>query len=96
MVYFAKHHSAVGFTSVELRQFLKCATAVLVVCAQYRKSHQHLIGVQSRVMSLQIRCLGVLYRLDHILWYQLHRMVYAGKMLDGVEYHGGTRTEKRA
>lgn len=45
MVDLAEHHSRVYLTTVEFREFFKRATAILVIGAQHRESHEHFVGV---------------------------------------------------
>lgn len=91
LVNVAQHHRGVNLTPCKFGQFLERAAAVLVLLAQQRQGHENLVGVQTRVAALEVACLGVLYRLYERLRYQLHPVVYAGKMLHRVEYQRGTR-----
>ena len=72
--------------TLELRQLLESAAAVLVVGAQHGERHKNLVGVQTRIAATQIVGLGVLNRLDDMLGNELHGVVDAGELLDGVEY----------
>lgn len=94
MVYFAEHHCGMGLAAIELGQFLKGATAVLVVGGDYREGHEHFVSVKARVDAAQIGGLGVLDRLDHILGDEFDGVLDAGEVLDGVEYQRGARTQK--
>ena len=64
--------------SVQFGKFLERATAVFVVCAHHRQRHKHFVGVQPRIMAVEKTCLGMLYRLDQLLWYQFQLMIDAG------------------
>ena len=80
-----------SLAAFELRQCFESLAAVVVVGAEHRKSHEYLVGVQSRVAASQIARLRVLDRFDHVLRYELDLMVDAGKMFEGVEQQGGAR-----
>lgn len=80
MVDFAKHHSGMSLTTVELREGLKSLLAVFIMSAEHRQSHEHLIAVQTGIMALQVGGLGVLNRFDHILRNKFEIMVDTGEM----------------
>ena len=52
--------------------------------------------MQARITAAKILGLGLLYRLYHLLRYELHIVVDAGKMLHRVEQEGRTRPEQVA
>ena len=82
-------------TSAELRQLRKRLSAPVVNIRQYRQSHKHLVGVESRIMPTKIIHLGILYRFDHRLRNQFGVVVDTGKMLHHIEQQGGTATEQK-
>ena len=77
-------------TAGKLRKLGQCPAALVIRNAQQRKRHQHLIGMQPRIMSVKISNLRLLDRLDHITRQKLYIMVNAGQMLDSVQYQCGT------
>ena len=96
MVDLAKHHSRVYLTTVEFREFFKRATAILVIGAQHRESHEHLVGVETRIAAAQIVDFRILYRFDHCLRNKFDRMIYTGEIFHGIEYESCARSEQRA
>ena len=95
-VHFAKHNRAMNLTATQLRQLFQCLAAVLVVLREYRERHEHLIGMQTRVVTAKIIGLGVLYRFDHRLRNELCCVVDSGKMFRHVKQKSGATAQQRA
>ena len=85
MIYFAEHDGGMSLAALQLRQTFQCFAALFVMQAEHGEGHQHLVGVQARVVPVQQVDLGLLDGLDHLLRDQLHVVVDVGQMLGGVE-----------
>ena len=60
-----------SLTATQLWQTLEGHAAVLVVGTEYRQGYEHLIGMQTWVVSPEILCLCLLNRLNQVLRNQL-------------------------
>lgn len=71
--------------AVEARQLRQCLRTAFIALAQHRQCDQHLVGMQARVMPLQVRNLGMLDRRNHLLRQQFHRVVDMRQMFRGID-----------
>lgn len=94
-VHFAQHNRAMNLAAAQLRQLFQCLAAVLIVLREHRERHEHLVGMQTRVVTAKIIGLGILYRLDHRLRNELCCMVDSSKMLRYVKQKGSATAQQR-
>ena len=66
-VYLGKHNCRMGLAAIETWQLPQSLGTTLIAQTQNRQCHQHLISMQTRVMTLQVRNLGVLDRLYQLV-----------------------------
>lgn len=95
-VHFAEHFGGVHLTSAKLREDFEGPAAVFVIAREDGEGYEDFVGVQARVVAVQVFGLGVLYRLYEGLWDELEVVVDAGEVLDGVEEERGTGAEELA
>ena len=81
--------------AVEFRQLRKCPAAIVVPVAQDGKRDEHLIGMQTRIVAVEIHHLRLLDRLYQVRGYQLKAMVDTCKMLGRVQEQRCAWSEQR-
>ena len=52
-VHFTEHHGGVHLATIKKRKTLKGTTTVFIMFAQYGKSNEHFVGVQTRVIAVK-------------------------------------------
>lgn len=91
---FREHHGGVYLTSAKLRELRQSEAAVFIGLGHDGKGHEHFVGMQAGVVASEVLHFRGLDRLDHCLRDELHAVVNARKVLDGIEDKGGAGPEE--
>ena len=84
-IHLGEHDCRMGLAAIETWQLAQCLGTTLIALTQDRQRHQHLVGMQARVMPLQVGNLRVLYGGYQLLGQQAHRVVYARQMFGCID-----------
>ena len=82
--------------ALEFRKLRKGLAAVVILTAQNREGYEDLIGMQTRIVAVEILDLCLLDRLNHTLRDEPGLVVNAGEMLGRVYEQCSARTQQRA
>ena len=88
-VHFREHDRGMHLAAAQVGQLLQCEAAVVVAFGEHSQGHEHLVGVQARVVPAQVVHLQRLDGLYHLLGDELDIVPDAGEVLGRVEKQGG-------
>lgn len=62
---------------------------------EHREGYQHLIGMQTRILALQVFCLGFLNRFNHALRNEFQFMIDTSQMFGDIQQKSSAATKQR-
>ena len=89
-----EHHRRVHLASFEFGKLRKCLATILVVVAQQRESHKHLICVQAGIASMKILYLSLLNGLDECFGNKLHSVRNTRQIFGCIKNERGARAQQ--
>ena len=89
-VYLREHDGGVNLTIAQLWQLFQSLPTIVVMGREHAEGHQHLVGMQTGVLTAQIFDFRLLNWFDQTLWNQFDLVVNASQILGGIEQQSCT------